>query len=47
MHLFISPQVFYLIDDFLILALGLEVHLDAKDSTKDAAYDTTPKESVV
>ena len=40
-------KVFYLVDDVLILALGLEMHLDAKESADDATNTTAPEESVV
>ena len=39
-------QILYLVDDVLILALGLEVELDAANSTDDASYAAAPEETV-
>ena len=40
-------QVFYLVDDVLILALGLEVDLDANDGADDTSDTTAPEEAIV
>ena len=44
--LFSLRQVFYLVDDFLILALGSEVDAETADGADDATYASTPEESV-
>ena len=45
--LFFHCQVLYLVDDFLILALGLEVDFESDDGSNDATYATAPEEGVV
>ena len=45
--LFVSRQVFYLVDDVLILALGPEVHRKSDDGSNNAANAAAPKEGVV
>ena len=37
-------QVFYLVDDVLILALGSEINAETADGTDDAADATTPED---
>ena len=39
-------QVFYLVENLLILALCLEMHAEADDGTDDAAYDAGIDESL-
>ena len=45
--LLLAGQVFNLVDDVLILALGLEVEAETTDGANDTTYATTPEESVV
>lgn len=40
-------QVFYLVDDFLILALSLKVRHKSEDGSNDAANAAAPEEGVV
>jgi hypothetical protein len=46
MALILCCQVFYLVDDVLILALGLEVEGESPDGSNDAANASCPEEAV-
>ena len=44
--LFVSRQVFYLVDDFLILTLGLEVNRETNNGSDGSTYTTRPEQGV-
>ena len=44
--LFVCRQVFYLVDDVLILALGLEVNRETNNGSDGSTYTTRPEQGV-
>ena len=44
--LFVSRQVFYLVDDVLILALGLKVNRETNYGSDGSTYTTRPEQGV-
>ncbi len=45
--LFICRQVFYLVDDVLILALGLKVNRETNNGFDGSTYTTRPKQVII
>ena len=46
LSLCLTRDVLYLVDDVLILALGLEVHLESTDGSDDTSTTTAPEKRI-